>query len=136
MKNGLIVVGLVVSMLCVGGCFLVVSDETHDHGGYSSDGAIAEIDAIGKLSFDSERQKGYERIARRQGLSPEAQVYLAEAVLKKLSFDNAKEAVLLTLIDNPDFSSAAEEKILEKIDRLAFENSKQKVLKAISDRKP
>ena len=100
-----------------------------------SDATIAEIDAIGKLSFDSERKKGYERIAAREGLAAAAQVYLAEAVLSKLSFDNAKEQVLLTLIENPDFCSAAERELLERIDALAFESSKKKILKAISDRK-
>ncbi len=135
MKNGFIVVGLAVSGLCLGGCIFVHSDETHDHGRFSADGTIAEIDAVGKLSFDSERKKGYERIAERQGLRSEAQVHLIEAVLGKLSFDNAKEQVLLTLIENPGFSSAAELEILERIEALAFENSKQKILKAISDRK-
>ncbi len=135
MKKGLLVVGLFVSVLCLGGCVFVVSDETHEHGDISADGTVAEIDAVGKLSFDSERKKGYERIAERQGLSPEAQVYLVGVVLRKLSFDNAKEQVLLTLIENPGFCSAAERKILESIDRLAFPSSKRKVLKAISDRK-
>ena len=135
MKKSLIVISFAVSVLCLGGCIFVHSDETQDHGRFSADGAIAEIDAVGKLSFDSERQKGYERIAGREGLRPEAQVYLVEAVLKKLSFDNAKEEVLLTLIANLNFCSAAEREILESIDRLAFESSKQKILKAISDRK-
>ncbi|UCF15727.1 MAG: hypothetical protein JSW59_20220 [Phycisphaerales bacterium] len=135
MRKSLIVTGLAVLVLCLGGCIFIVKDETHDYEGMSSGGTIAEIDAVGKLSFDSERKKGYERIAQREGLSPEAQVYLVEAVLDKLSFDNAKEAVLLALIENPDFSSAAESEILDRIDRLAFESSKNKILKAISDRK-
>jgi len=43
--------------------------------------------------------------------------------------------VLLTLIENPDFSGEAERIILGKLDRLAFSSSKKKILKAISDRK-
>lgn len=134
MKNGLLVVGLVSLALCVGGCTVIVGGETRGHRG-GSDATIVEIDAVGKLSFDSERKEGYERIARRQGLSPGAQVHLVEAALGKLSFDNAKEELLLTLIENPSFCGAAERKILESIDRLAFESAKKKVLKAISDRK-
>ncbi len=133
MKNSLIVVGLVVSVLCVGGCVVFVGEETRRTRG-DSDATIAEIDAVGKLSFDSERKKGYGRIAARQGLTAAAQVHLVEAVLGKLSFDNAKEQVLLTLIENPDFCSSAEREILERIDRLAFESSKKKVLKAIARR--
>ena len=134
MKNSLIVVGLVVSVLCVGGCVVFVGEETRGHRG-GSDATIAEIDAIGKLSFDSERKKGYERIAVRKRLATLAQVHLVGAVLDKLAFDNAKEEVLLTLIETPDFCSAAGREILESIDALAFESSKKKILKAISDRK-
>jgi len=125
---------LALSALYLGGCVFVVNDRDHDHRD-SADATITEIEAVGKLSFDSERKAGYERIARREGLSSEAQVHLVEAVLSKLSFDNAKEEVLLTLIANPNFCSAAEREILERIDRLAFESSKKNVLKAISDRK-
>jgi len=134
MKNSLIVVELVASMLCVGGCTIFAGEETRRTRG-CSDATIAEIDAIGKLSFNSERKKGYARVAAREGLGAAAQVHLVEAVLDKLSFDSAKEEVLLTLIDNQGFCSAAEREILERIDRLAFESSKKKILKAISDRK-
>jgi len=99
------------------------------------DDTIAEIEAVGKLLFDSDREQAYKRIAARQGLSAEAQVHLVEAVLGRLSFDNAKEDVLLKLIENPDFCSDAEQTILEKLDKLAFPSSKKRILKAISDRK-
>ncbi len=131
MKISLIIFALFVSASWLGGCAVLVDKRAEG----SADATVAEIDAVGKLSFDSERKKGYERIAERDGLSPESQIYLVEAVLKKLSFDNAKEEVLLTLIANPGFSNAAEREILERIDRLAFESSKKKILKAISDRK-
>lgn len=135
MKSRLIVVGLAVSALYLGGCIFIVKDDGHDHGRFPPDTTIAEIDAVGELSFDAERKDGYKRIAKREGLSPGAQVYLVEAVLDKLSFDNAKEEVLLTLIKNPNFSSLAENEILDNIDELAFERSKKKILDAISDRK-
>ena len=38
-------------------------------------------------------------------------------------------------IHNPNFSRAAEREILEKLSKLAFPNSKKRILKAISDRK-
>jgi len=139
MNRNLLVVGLFVSAICLGGCVVIVDDETRGPSGpgiYSpDDDTIAEIDAVGKLPFDSDREQGYKRIAERRGLSPEAQVHLIEAALGRLSFDNAKEDVLLTLIENPDFSGEAERIILGKLDRLAFSSSKKKILKAISDRK-
>ncbi|MEA3227427.1 MAG: hypothetical protein U9Q07_15860 [Planctomycetota bacterium] len=127
MKKGLLVVGLFVSAVWLGGCVVFVDEKT----GGSADATIAEIDAVGKLSFDSERKKGYEKIAMREGLTALAQVHLVEAVLDNLTHDSVKEEVLLTLIANPSFGGAAEREILEQLDRLAFESSKKKVLKAI-----
>jgi len=136
MNRRLLVVGLFVSAICLGGCVVIVDEETRGPRPHRpDDDTIAEIDAVGKLSFDSDRKQGYERIAAREGLSAEAQVHLVEEALGRLSFDNAKEDVLLTLIENPDFSRAAELTILEKLDKLAFASSKKKILKAISDRK-
>jgi hypothetical protein len=136
MNRSLLVVGLLVSAICLGGCIVIVDEETRRPRPYRPDDeTIAEIDAVGKLSFDSDRKQGYERIAAREGISAEAQVHLVEAALGKLSFDNAKEDVLLTLIENPDFCSATERTILEKLDKLAFSSSKKGILKAISDRK-
>ena len=136
MNRSLLVFGLFVSAICIGGCVVIVDEETRGPRPHRPDDeTIAEIDAVGKLSFDSDREQGYERIAARQGISAGAQVHLVEAALGRLSFDNAREDVLLTLIANPDFSRAAEQTILERLDKLAFASSKKKILKAISDRK-
>jgi hypothetical protein len=144
MNGNLMFAGLLGFALCLGGCLVIVDEEKNEPGlperssrnkVSHNDAVIAEIDAVGKLPFDNDREQAYKRIAARQGLSTEAQVHLVEAVLSKLSFENAKESVLLTLISNPDFSRAAERTILEKIDKLAFANSRKRILKAISDRK-
>ena len=99
------------------------------------DATIREIDAVGRLAFDHDRKSGYERIARRQGLGGEAQVYLVKAVFRHLSFENAKVDVLLTLVRNPSFTSAAETELLDRLDRLAFESDKRRILDAVSARK-
>lgn len=139
MNRRLLFAGFFVLAIFLNGCIVVVDEETREPSGSwdypPDDDTIVEIDAVGKLPFDSDRRQGYERIAAREGLSPEVQVHLIEAALGKLAFDNAKEDVLLTLIRNPGFSSAAERAILDKLDRLAFASSKKKILKAISDRK-
>ena len=134
-NKSLLVVGLVASAMFLASCVVVVKEETWKPAGLPTDDAIAEIDAVGKLSFESDRKQAYERIAAREGLSDESQVHLVEAMLDKLTFDNAKEEVLLTLIENPDFCSDAERIILEKLDKLAFASSKKRILKAMSDRK-
>jgi len=139
MNKSLLVIGLFLSAVCVVGCVVIVNEKSRGPDEpevyIPDDETIVEIDAVGKLPFDSDRKQGYERIASREGLSAEAQVHLVDAALGKLSFDNAKEEVLLKLIENPDFSREAERTILEKLDKLAFSSSKKKILKAISDRK-
>jgi len=100
----------------------------------SEDSTIRQIDATSKMSFDNDRQRGYKRIARREGLSDAAQVHLVDAVFRHLSFENARVDVLLALVNNPEFSPAAEAAILDRIDRLSFENHKRQVLDAISER--
>jgi len=136
MRKGLLVLGLIMSALCLGGCLVIVSEEVEEPAACEpADETIAEIDAVSKLAFDSDRQQGYKRIAERVGLSDAAQVCLVKKVFDKLAFEDAKEDVLLALIDNPSFSYAGEQAILERLDRLAFENSKVRVLKAINGRK-
>jgi len=138
MIKNVLIIGFIVQAMFLSGCFVVVEEETREPSGpvtYSPDNEIAEIDAVGKLPFDNDKEKAYKRIAARQGLSVEAQVHLVEAALGRLAFDNARESVLLTLIANPDFSRAAERTILEKLDKLAFPSSRNRILKAISDRK-
>lgn len=130
MKSRSIIVGLSVLALWLGGCVVFVDERAAD----STDATIAEIDAVGELSFGSERKGAYEAIAAREGLAARAQVHLVEAVLNNLEHDSAKEAVLLKLVGNPDFSKAAERAIRESVDKLAFESSRQSVLKAMSDR--
>ncbi|MHC4299927.1 MAG: hypothetical protein ACYS7Y_21830 [Planctomycetota bacterium] len=115
MKKGLLAIALFVSVLSLSGCSVLVDDQTAE----LSDATIAEIDAVGELSFDSEKKQRYERIAAREGLPVLAQVHLVEAVLENLAYDSVK----------------AERAILERIDGLAFESSRQSVLEAISDRK-
>jgi hypothetical protein len=130
MKKELLAIALFVSVLSPSGCSVLFDDQTTG----LSDATIAEIDAVGELSFDSEKKQRYERIAAREGLPALAQVHLVEAVLENLAYDSIKQEVLLRLIANPSFSGAAERKIIERIDELAFESSKRQVLDAIERR--
>ena len=141
MKKNLLAVTLMVLAACLAGCLVIVDEETRGPKDRPpgplepTERTIAEIDAVSKLAFDNDKGEGYKRIAARVGISPDAQVYLVEATFAKLVFENAKEDVLLTLIGNPSFSEAAEQAILENLDRLPFDNTKQKILRAISARK-
>ncbi len=101
---------------------------------YLSPKTIEEINAAGKLSFDTHRRDAYMRIAKRPELSDAAQVHLVKAVFKNLSFEHFKRDVLMALISNPCFSPAGRQAILTQLDRLFFEPTKTEILEAISRR--
>lgn len=138
MKRNLLVLGLAAAVIGMSGCIVI---HTEEEGPCKpvvvqpEDAALREIDATGKLAFDHDRKEGYERIAGREGLGDGAQVYLVEAVFKRLTFEQMKVDVLLTLVKNPSFSAAAEAALLDRVDRLDFEHNKRKILDAISERK-
>lgn len=127
----LVLAGLVIGFC---GCVIIDVDEKSGSCGYPKDDTIAEIDAVGKLSFENDKIEAYKRIAGREGLNANAQIHLVGAAYKKLSFENSKEDVLMTLINNPSFCSAGKRAILDGLDNLSFENTKQKILKAVSER--
>jgi hypothetical protein len=129
MRKSLFIFILFVLPICQCGCNVMGS------GSASRDKTVAKIDAVDKLKFERDKRKRYKKIASRAGISPDAQVYLIKTVFKKLTFENAKEEVLLALIKNPSFSSSAEKAIMDNLDKLVFESSKQKILKALSERK-
>lgn len=137
MNKSLLILLLLVVLLT--GCVVVVKEEkSHppepDIVYVPGDATIEEIDVIGKLSFESDRLNGYKRIAARQELSDEAQAYLVQAIFGKLSFESSKEAALMTLVENPCFGTAGRHALLSRLERLHFENSKTRILKAINER--
>lgn len=137
MKKSLLILPLFVVWLT--GCIVVVKEEKTyppkpDVIYVPVDTTIKEIDVIGKLSFESDRLNGYKRIASQPALSDAAQAYFVQAIFDKLSFDSSKEVALMTLIENPCFSAAGRQAILSRLERLHFENSKTRILKAINER--
>lgn len=97
---------------------------------------IAEIDAVSRLRSDSAKFEGFKAIAAREGLTTEAQAHLVKPVYESLYSDSDSEAVLLMLINNPGFSSAAKLAILKHLDKFASEKSRIRVVRAINDRGP
>ena len=130
MRKTLAVLALLLAGICAPGC-IYVHTET-EYASESPDTTTAEIDAIGKLSFERSRESGYKRIAQRSNLSDAIQVRLVNVATSRLSFERSRVKVLLTLIENPCFSAAGKAAVLERLQRLSFERSKVKVLEAIS----
>ena len=123
------IVGLFLSVVFLSGC----NNAGGGVWGAKRDKTIVRIDAVDKLKFEQDKRLRYKKIAQREGISTDAQVYLIKTVFDKLTFENAKEEVLLALIRNPSFCDSAEKAILDRLDKLAFESSKMKILKAISE---
>ncbi len=139
MRTLLLATMLISTLLWFTGCMVVVKEEKRyptapDVVCVPSDAAVEEIDAVGKLSFESGRLEGYQRIAARRRLDDTVQAYLVEAIFDKLSFESSKEAALMTLIKNPCFSLAGRQAILNHLERLSFESTKTRILRAIDKR--
>jgi len=138
MRKVMLTCGLVLAAIWMQGCIVVHTEEervpSSPRAAEPGDVTIREIDAVAKLSFDNNRQTVYNEIAQRDGLSDRAQVHLVDAVFKHLSFENMKVDVLLTLIKNPCFSPAAKAAILDRLDRLSFENHRTTILQAMNRR--
>ena len=134
MSKMLLAIGLVLVAACATGCIVIHTDEEVAHrprAAGPADVTIREIDAAGKLAFDGDREAAFKKIAQREGLSEQAQFHLIDAAFKRLSFENAKVDVLLALAGNPRFSPAAKGTLLDRLDRLAFEDDKRKMLEAL-----
>ncbi|MBM4029044.1 MAG: hypothetical protein FJ280_27150 [Planctomycetes bacterium] len=133
MKDKWLSAALVLMTLGVGGC-VVIDAKTEEPCPLSEpdEVTIREIEAVGKLTFDNDRCRGYKNIAERPGLGDRAQVHLVEAAFKRLTFENAKVDVLLTLVHNPCFSPAAKAALLDRLDRLTFESNKRTILEALN----
>lgn len=134
MKKTLLLIALFMTVVCLQGCVVIDVEETSTPVNAAKDDMMMEIDAVENLSFEGGRLEAYKKIAEREGLDANTQTYLIDAVFEKLNFENSKEDVLLTLINNPSFCSAGKRAILDNLNELAFENTKQNILNAISER--
>lgn len=138
MKRNVLIVALAVVTVWMSGCIVIHTEKREPclpAAVGPEDVTIAEIDAIGKLAFDDNRHSGYNNVAARPDLSDRAQVHLIEAVFKRLAFEDAKVDVLLTLVRNSSFSPVGRAALLERLDRLAFEHNKRKILDALNEQR-
>lgn len=102
--------------------------------GCDQDPIIEEINAVGKLSMSSDREKFYTQIAKRDPLCQSGQVALVKAAYRNLHMSNSKVDLMLTLIDNPSFCPAAKSAILNDLNKLHMESDKVKILDAMAKR--
>lgn len=100
------------------------------------DVTIKEIDAASALTFSASRADHLKRIAKRPNLGPRAQVRLVDAAFANHDFDSHVTAVVRTLIDNPVFCAPAKQRVLDRLDELTFDSSRQSLLRAMDKRGP
>jgi hypothetical protein len=93
-----------------------------------------EIDAGGGLHFESSRVEILQSIAGRRHLTPIEQQHLVCVTMNRLQFDDSREQVLNTLIDNPDFSQYAKSEILQNVSKLKFDSVRTQVMKRMENR--
>ncbi len=136
------VLGLIAVTFAAAGCLEGIEEWSQDFFGteklqeelnFEFETTIAEIDAVGSLKSDSAKLEGFKAIAGRQELLKEAQAYMVRPVAKKVFSSSAKEEILITLINNPNFCLEAKKEILFNLNKLAEEN-KINVLRAINNR--
>ena len=137
------VLGLIAVTFAASGCFEGLDEwsgnlftpysQLQDEINIEFETTVAEIDAVGSLKSDSAKLEGFKAIAGREELLREAQAYMVRPVAKKVFSSSAKEEILITLINNPNFCLEAKKEILFNLDKLAEEN-KINVLRAINNR--
>jgi hypothetical protein len=138
MNRWLWIVGLALVVASLSGCIVINTERTEScrvQPIESESMMIREIDAVGKLSLESNREDGYRRIAQRHGLSTGAQVHLVKAVFEHLSLEDSKMNVLLALVHNPSFRSEAKVALLDRLDQLSLEDDRREILAAMSKEK-
>jgi hypothetical protein len=136
MKNLIQLIAVTALGIFLTGCIVISKNEQPVVVQPASPEAVvcAEIDAAGKLDFDSSRGAALDLIAARKNLAPSVQVHLVNTIFRRLSFENSKMSVLQTLVKNPSFSNAAKQSILAQLPKLNFDSNKSALLRWINDR--
>lgn len=133
-KAGFLWIALLLSV-CLSGCVTVSETPRRSQPLWSNDQTvIAEIDAASNLMFDDAKTRALTDIAARRQLSARAQVYLVRTAMGSLMFDNAKQRVMLVLIDNPYFVREGKKAVLDHVDEFMFDSTRQSILQALSRR--
>ncbi|MEK0446981.1 MAG: hypothetical protein RLZZ399_2302 [Verrucomicrobiota bacterium] len=89
---------------------------------------------VGKLAHSSDRVAVLENVIRSPRLNSRQQVALIQACFEHLSFSSDRVPVLLQIVRRSDFSFAAKQALLERVDMMSFDSDKAPLLKALSAR--
>jgi hypothetical protein len=93
------------------------------------------IDDAAKLDSNSTRRSVYVAVAKRPDLGPNAQIRLINDTYDNLVSETAIEEVFITLIQNPNFSPAAQHAILKRADEFLGDSARQRITAALTPKK-
>ena len=93
------------------------------------------IDDAAKLDSNSTRRSVYVAVAKRTDLGPNAQIRLVNDAYDNLVSETAIEEVFITLIQNPNFSPAAQHAILKRADDFLGDSARQRITAALTPKK-
>jgi len=96
---------------------------------------MREIRDVAGLPMDHHVRDGLVHIAKRPGVSPEAQVMLIETALDELMLDSRIMDVLNALLDNPDVHPVALDRMQAAMDTFDFQITREKLSQRIKTRR-
>ena len=138
MRQGLWVLAGLIGVAALAGCQIAVTCPPPPPGRPSMavrSPSEAEIDAAGRLEFESSRLAMLDQIAQRHDLDPRAQWHLVGVAYHRLDFEASKVHLLTTLIQNPRFANASKQAILDGLsEHLDFESSRVHILNTIQQK--
>jgi hypothetical protein len=87
---------------------------------------------LGKLSHGSDKVAVLKSVVGCAHLTSRQQVAVIQACFQHLSFSSDRTPVLLSLVRRPDFSAAAKNALLDRVESLSFDSDRSAVLRALS----
>lgn len=97
----------------------------------SGNDVISVIQSITKMDSNSTKRRLYVAIAKRDDLNDQAQTALVNAAFDTLFSETAMEDVIITMIQNPNFSAAGKEAVLKRVEEFFSDSSKKRILSAL-----
>lgn len=97
----------------------------------SDNDVVSVIEAISKIESNSTKRRLYIAIAKRDDLNDQGQIALVNSAFDTLFSETAVEDVIITMIQNPNFSDAGKEAIIKRVDDFFSDSSKKRILGAL-----
>lgn len=92
------------------------------------------LQPLGLVAAENDKTSILRRVILSASLTPAQQTAIIEACFEHISYNADRTALLIDLIQRPDFCNSARTTLLGKIRQLAFESDRTKVLEALNQK--